>query len=125
MKLKFFILGILFTLVIISLAYGSYYLGKKSKKSSFTATPTPFVSPFYTVTPTPSKNSTETVKQAVSEAVTTQNFTDLEKYLANPVSFRIENSGCCSPQSPKDAIAQLAYLNSSKGTWDFNSCSCN
>lgn len=119
MKLKYFILGVLFAFILFALAGTSFFFGKKSTESENISESKIETSPTLALVPTIKTDNKEVVKEQIVFAFKNEDFSILEKYLKNPVNFRIENSGCCQPQTPIEAIEQLEYLKSAKGTWDF------
>jgi hypothetical protein len=120
MKLRYFFLGILFSVVLLSLAVTSYYFGKSTITADPIAVPSEDSIPTLAITPTPEPLNPETVRQVISSAIRNENYVLLSDFLENPVSFRIENSVCCNPQTASQAITQLEYLKSTEGTWNFD-----
>ena len=126
MNTKAYIAGILSALTLIAIGTGAYLLGKNtgggdgaaSTGNTTESTPIRTPSPIGLVTPT--QNPQTTGKDTVQAAVVSKNYSSLVAYMTNPISVRIEASECCNPMSPTDAVEQLIYLNSAKGTWDFN-----
>jgi hypothetical protein len=120
MNFKYFLLGIAFALIIVFLSAASFYLGKKSKDNVLKSNPSTETVPTSVVTPSPEPLNSETIKESIVFALKNDNFEILADYMARLVSFRIENSGCCEPQTPVQAVTQLEYLKSAKGSWDFD-----
>lgn len=69
--------------------------------------------------PTPAPTPTDP-GPIIQAAISTKSYSSLLPLLTDPVSLRIESSGCCQPQAPQAAIDQLAYLNSATGPWVFS-----
>jgi hypothetical protein len=120
MRTKYFLLGILFSIVLVLLAVLSFYFGKKSNNSNPVTVAKNEPLPTLAITPTPIPLNPEMVKEAIVFAIKNKNFENLSGYISSPVSFRIENSGCCEPQTPVQAVKQLEYLNSTGGIWSFD-----
>ena len=112
-------MGILATLSVIAISVFSFNFGKLSNPDE--PQTTQVTDPVITqsdITNTPI--SKKDVKDAVFWAITENDFYVIEKYLNDPVSFRIENSGCCGMLSVNEALEQLKYLENAKGSWTFD-----
>ena len=126
MNSKAYIAGILSALTLIAIGTGAYLLGRNTQgRGNRDSNPSPTaITPLRTPSPidlvTPTQNPQTTGKDTVQAAVVSKNYSSLTAYMTNPISVRIEASECCNPMSPTDAVEQLKYLNSAKGTWDFN-----
>lgn len=122
MRVKYFLLGVVFTFSIIAVAVTSYFLGKSFKVNyqvtngqNFSATPLPTKA--VRAQPVSKK---EEIGKIIQKALRENEYLLLEKYLVEPLVFRIENSGCCEPQTRSEAVKQLKYLDSAEGLWDFD-----
>lgn len=85
-------------------------------------TANPSISQEVPVTPT---NSQSYIREQIVAAVTSRNTAALQGYMAETVSVRIENSGCCGPLSAEEATSQLSYLNNASGPWTFDDTNVN
>jgi hypothetical protein len=121
MRLKYFLFGVAFTLGLFVLSFISFTAGKWFKSENRqAATSTVANTPTVTTIPTPAVDKEKEVKKAIPPAIESGNFTPLTGFFTESVIVRIENSGCCSPQTPTGTVGQLEYLNSAEGTWDFD-----
>ena len=123
--MKQFALGIVVSVIIFSLVVAAYFFGKQSTDPKPSPTPdvvgnilpTPDAMPEVSnPTPTPSPNP----QTAIASAVSAKSYGDLQSMMAEQVTVRIEASGCCEPQNPEGAVAQLKYLDAASGTWVFS-----
>jgi len=91
------------------------------------ATPTPEADPAPTATaapaPAPAPAPPTTLSAAdranLRDAISSGNTAAIEGYLADPVIVIIMASECCWEQTPADAVAQLSYVTSAPGPWNF------
>lgn len=120
MKFKYFFLGVIFSLFSFAIAFTSFYLGKKSIIKDVQTTTSDETIPSFALLPTQKPIDPQKVKELIVFSIANKNFDVFEEFIANPVNFRIENSDCCQPQTPAQAVVQLEYLNSSDGSWDFD-----
>lgn len=125
MSTKYYFAGVLSVLLVFAIAIGGFLLGRSgTSKSNTTPTPTTGTSlqapnsiQEKDAVPTPQEGVTTII---VSAAIVNQDYLALESFITNPVIMRIENSGCCQPMSPEEAVLQLEYLDNATGTWDFD-----
>ena len=121
MRFKFFLMGAAFTLGVFLLSFISFFLGKWFKSEGRQAATTAIrYAPTAIITSTPTISKEKEAKKAIPAAIGSGNFSLLTNYFTESVIVRIENSGCCPPQTPTGAVKQLEYLNSSEGAWDFD-----
>jgi len=77
-------------------------------------------SPTPTPTPTTTTVIAKSMKDNVSAAISSKNTAALEGYMAPSVNVILAASEGIGPQTPAQAINDLAYLNSATSPWDFN-----
>ncbi len=126
--MKNFILGLAVAIVLIGFLTGAYFFGKNQNKVSPAPTLTPQENQTQTPTkildnlspsPTP-KNSKAWVSENIQASINTKNYQALEGYMKDNVSLILYASECCGMITRSEATAQMSYLESSKGTWDFS-----
>lgn len=124
--MKQFALGVVVSIVIFALVVAAYFFGKNSD-NTMKPTPTPAVvgevlqtpeamaeTPAPTTAPTPDPAAT------IAAAISAKDYASLQGMMVESVVVRIESSGCCQPQDPTGAVAQLKYLDSATGSWVFS-----
>lgn len=121
MKAKYFLLGVIFAFGIMALSVFAFFLGRnfrsdteKTDQGAFSVTPLP------TSAPAAKPDPRELTDKVIQKAIETGDYASLEGYFTESVVVRIENSGCCSPQTPPEVVEQLDYLDSAAGAWDFD-----
>lgn len=125
MKAKFYILGFASALLIIAVLSGSYLLGKNTKKSSSTLTPTPTPifginnQPNTRVSPTPTPAALST-REAVIQAVENKNYNSLLDYMSVVIPVRIEGTDCCGNKTGSGAIESMDYLEEADNPWSWD-----
>ncbi|MEI6237026.1 MAG: hypothetical protein WCP03_00290 [Candidatus Saccharibacteria bacterium] len=77
-------------------------------------------SPAPTPTPTITPVITKSMKDNISAAISSKNTAALEGYMAPSVNVILAASEGIGPQTPAQAINDLAYLNSATSPWDFS-----
>lgn len=126
--MKTFILGLAVAVLTIGLLAGAYFFGKnQNKQTSSSSSPTPTqavkqdptetlneTSP--TLTP---KNSRAWVSENIQASINTKNYQALEGYIKDSVVLTLYATECCGTITQEKATAQMDYLSSSKGSWDF------
>jgi hypothetical protein len=70
--------------------------------------------------PEPEPGLTADDRANVRDAITSGNVVAIEGYLSDPVHFIIMASECCWDITPEQAVAELTYVSSAPGPWDFN-----
>lgn len=124
MNTKYYFAGVISVLVVFGIIIGGFLLGRSSPPES-SNTPTPTIGSTLQApdsiqeedtVPTPQEGITQII---VAAAISNQDYSSLGSFMTNPVNMRIENSGCCQPMSPQEAVLQLEYLDNATGTWDF------
>lgn len=125
--MKQFALGVVVSLIIFALVVASYFFGKQSNDPKPSPSPTSAVMEELPVLPTPVPDTIQATPEPtpdpasiISNAVSNKTYTDLQGMMAESVTVRIEASGCCQPQNPAGAVAQLKYLDNAKAPWLFD-----
>jgi hypothetical protein len=62
----------------------------------------------------------QTLKDNLAAAVSSQNYAALNGYMASSVNVVIAASEHGGQETPQQAVADMQYLNSATGPWDFN-----
>lgn len=126
MELKYYILGFLTAVVLITVVFFGFLLGRKNaiKKPVEIAnqvTPTTNILVKATETPVPTVQilTESEVREKIMTAVESKKYDTLTSLFVSMVNIRIEASECCSPMVPNEAVKQLDYLKSALGPWDF------
>lgn len=114
-----YIAGVFIILTISLVGILGYFIFQNQKliKTLSSPTPTPEAateSPKLSPSPSPSASPTLSKSQLqdnIKDAINSKNFAALEGYMTTPtVNFIIMSSECCQPQTPQEAIDQLAYI---------------
>lgn len=104
--------------------------GTASPDTTESSTPTPSDSP----TPAPGPDSDASpdpnpdpapvfgadARADLRDAITSGNTAAIEGYLADPVTLIIMSSECCGELRPAAAVAELPYVTSAPGPWNFS-----
>lgn len=126
MDVKYYLAGFFSALILVTTSILGFYLGKSESKNNF-----------YVTTPTPRETNTLkdpginedlliegnhslSIRDRLIKAITTKKYSDIENQLTDPVIVRMEETGCCPPMKPKEAIIQLSYLDNALDPWNFD-----
>ncbi len=124
MKAGYFFAGVLTTLLIVAIATGGFFLGRNNSAGEEAVTPAPVLNGSSDVknnsSPTVMEEKQETFDTLVSGIISNKDYKQLEIFMVDPVSVRIEASGCCQPMTPAEAIVQMEYLDSAESPWNFD-----
>lgn len=69
--------------------------------------------------PDPEPGLSAADRRNVQDAITSGNTAALEGYLSDPVNLIIMASECCWDITPAQAVAELGYVTSAPGPWNF------
>ena len=130
--MKNLFLGIFLGVVLASVGYGSYFLGKNLNlflpKEIKVVTPTPtFLTEPITENPVDLKTgeiadeNMVLIQSEIMQAVSTNNYSDLGNMMSDNVEVILYASECCGRIKKEEAIAQLGYLENAKSPWYFGS----
>lgn len=125
-----FLTGFIAALVIIAIAGGAFYFGKKQVGQSGSVSSSPAAT---TVTSTLGESpspQTETQSTsdfvnpsatitAIGDSVPAKKYSDLSAYMTSQVNLVLEASECCGDVPKADVIKQMSYLNSGTAPWNF------
>lgn len=70
--------------------------------------------------PEPEPGLSSADRQNVQDAITSGNTAAIEGYLSDPVNLIIMASECCWDITPAQAVAELGYVTSAPGPWNFS-----
>lgn len=82
-----------------------------------TATAEPEPDPDPTYEPEPGLSAAD--RENIQDAITSGNTAAIEGYLSDPVNLIIMASECCWDITPAQAVAELGYVTSAPGPWNF------
>ncbi len=124
-----FAIGVVTALLMVSIAGGAYYFGKKQVSTTGSVSASPVATTVTsTLVPSPSPQTTaqstsdflnpSATIAAIDELVPAKNYQDFGKYMTDKVVLGVYASGCCGTVSKAEAIKQLDYLNKAD-KWHF------
>jgi hypothetical protein len=118
MKIKYFLLGVLFAFTLMVLGVISFLFGREKFYTNDEIIP---ASTIREISPSEERISYQEVEEFIIFAVENNEPEILEGFLAEEVLFRIEGTDCCGVQSKRGALEKLDFLEDSSGAWNFDS----